>query len=224
MDTEAISGNENLSDPSQSSYRWIILILLALLYASFGLVTRSVAPLVTPILKDLQISYSEMGLILGSWQLTFIGGSVVAGLLIDRWGVRKSLLVGVLIVALSAGLRSLPKDFTGMLLAVTLFGVGAPMISIGCPKTISLWFKGKSRSRAVGIYLCGSFAGQLFSLTLTNSLMMPLLEHSWRLTFFCYGLICIGIAALWWFLGKEAPLSRTGETAGMGQTFKSWPR
>jgi len=123
METEAISGNENLSDPSQSSYRWVILILLALLYASFGLVTRSVAPLVTPILKDLQISYSEMGLILGSWQLTFIAGrswpdcSSTAGesqippcRCADR--------------CLSAGLRSLPKDFTGMLLAVTLFGVG----------------------------------------------------------------------------------------------------
>jgi hypothetical protein len=50
-----------------------MLALLALLYASFGLVTRSVAPLVTPILRDLQITYSEMGLILGSWQLTSRG-------------------------------------------------------------------------------------------------------------------------------------------------------
>ena len=144
-------------DPSQSSYRWVMLALLALLYASFGLVTRSMAPLVTPILKDLRISYSEMGLILGSWQLTFVGGSIVAGMLIDRWGIRKSLFFGVLTVALSAALRSLPRDFTGMFLAVMLLGAGAPMISIGCPKTISIWFKGKSRGRAVGIYLCGLF-------------------------------------------------------------------
>ncbi len=218
------SQNQTRSDPSQASYRWVMLALLALLYASFGLVTRSVAPLVTPILRDLQITYSEMGLILGSWQLTFIGGSIVAGMLIDRWGIRKSLLLGVGIFALSSVVRSFPKNFTGMLLAVTLFGAGAPMIAIGCPKAISIWFKGKSRGKAVGIYLCGSIAGQLFSLTLTNSVMMPLLGYSWRLTFLCYGLICVGIAAAWWCLGKEVPSSGTGETMGIVQTFRNLVR
>jgi len=217
---ESVSVNLDPFDPQLSSYRWIMLALLALLYASFGLVTRSMAPLVTPILRDLRMSYSEMGLILGFWQLTFMGGSIMAGMFLDNWGIRKSILIGVLTVALSAGLRSLPRGFTGMLLAVTLFGAGAPMISIGCPKVISIWFKGKSRGRAVGIYLSGSFVGQLFSLTLTNSLMMPLLGYSWRLTFLCYGFICIGIAALWWFLGKEVHLSRTGESTGIAQTFK----
>src|SRR4030042_6897945 len=91
---KVVSENQEQVAPSQSPYRWVMLALLAILYASFGMVTRSVAPLVTPILRDLQISYSEMGLILGSWQLTFIGGSIVAGMLIDRWGIRKSVLLG----------------------------------------------------------------------------------------------------------------------------------
>ena len=207
-------------DSQLSSFRWIMLALLVLLYAIFGMVTRSMAPLVTPILRDLQMSYSEMGLILGSWQLTYIGGSIVAGLCLDHWGIRKSILIGVLIVTLSAALRSLPRNFTEMLLAVSLFGVGGPMISIGCPKVISIWFKGKSRGRAVGIYLSGSGIGQLFSLTLTNSLMMPLLGYSWRLTLLCYGFICVSIAGFWWFLSKEVHLSRTRDTTGMIQTFK----
>jgi len=36
METEAISGNENLSDPSQSSYRWVIPYPPGLLYAVLG--------------------------------------------------------------------------------------------------------------------------------------------------------------------------------------------
>jgi len=78
--------------------------------------------------------------------------------------------------------------------------------------------EGSRQSR--GIYLCGSFAGQLFFSDVNKQSHDAPSRHSWRLTFFCYSLICIGIAALWWFLGKEAPLSRPGETAGMGQTFK----
>jgi predicted MFS family arabinose efflux permease len=134
MDADSMAESPISLDPSQSRYRWVILALLALLYAGFGMVTRSMAPLVTPILRDLRISYSEMGLILGSWQLTFIGGSVVSGMFIDRWGIRKSALIGGLTVALSVGLRSLPNDFSGMLIAVMIFGVGAPMISIAGPK------------------------------------------------------------------------------------------
>jgi cyanate permease len=207
-------------DPQVSPYRWVMLALLASLYGSFGLANRSMPPLVTPILRDLRMSYSEMGIILGSWQLIFVGGSIAAGMLLDRWGIRKSLLIGALIIAFSVGFRSLPQGFTGMLLAVALFGAGGPMLSIGCPKAISLWFKGKSRGRAVGIYIAGSFVGQLFSYTLTNSLVMPLFGYSWRLTFLSYGLICIGIAALWWFFGKELPLPETAETTGMIQMFK----
>jgi predicted MFS family arabinose efflux permease len=81
---ESVSINLDPFDPQLSSYQWIMLALLALLYASFGLVTRSMAPLVTPILRDLRMSYSEMGLILGSWQLTFMGGSIVAGMFLDN--------------------------------------------------------------------------------------------------------------------------------------------
>ena len=63
----------------QRRYRWVILALLWLLYAAFGLVSRSIFPLITPILVDLRISYSQMGFILGSWQLTYILAAFVAG-------------------------------------------------------------------------------------------------------------------------------------------------
>ena len=112
--------NECLHD--QTSYRWVILVLLWLLYVAFGLAMRSVAPLVTPILRDLDLSYTEMGIILGSWQLTYIPVSIIAGTIVDRWGARKSLFAGTLAVGISLALRSLPRDFGGMLGAVGLLG------------------------------------------------------------------------------------------------------
>ena len=75
-----------------------MLALLWLLYAGFGLVARSIFPLVTPIIQDLSLTYSQMGLILGSWQLTYIIAALAAGSVLDRWGVKKSLLAGALII------------------------------------------------------------------------------------------------------------------------------
>ena len=47
-------------------YRWIMLANLWLVYVSFGLIISSASPLITPIIKDLGISYGQMGFILGS--------------------------------------------------------------------------------------------------------------------------------------------------------------
>jgi len=206
-------------EPYLKPYRWVILGLIWLLYAAFGLVSRSVSPLVTPILKDLNMSYAQMGLILGSWQLTYIAVAIIAGTIIDKWGVRKSLFVGVVIVGLSAALRYFPGGFGSLLAVVALFGVGGPLISIGAPKTISVWFKGKSRGTAVGIYSTGPAIGGLVALAATNSFVMPLTGYSWRLTFVCYGLLTLAIAALWWLLAKDVKPTEGTERANMSEVF-----
>jgi cyanate permease len=205
--------------PQESSYRWVMLGLLWLLYAAFSLVQRAISPLVTPILKDLSISYSEMGLILGGWQLTYIGAAFFAGALLDRWGIRKALFAGGLIIALSSVLRYFPTDFMGMLLAVALFGAGGPLISVGCPKAIAIWFSGKSRGTAVGIYMSGTYFGGLAGLILTNSLVMPLTGYSWRLTFVWYGLVSIAFALLWVLFARDTTPQVGQARIGMIETF-----
>jgi len=183
-------------------YRWVMLALLWLLYISFGIVSRAIFPLVTPILADLELSYAQMGLILGSWQLTYIFAALVAGTILDRWGVRKSIFAGAMVIGLSASLRYFSSGFISMLIAVALFGLGGPMISIGGPKTISAWFHGRSRGTAMGIYTTGNWVGGLMALALTNSLVMPLVGNNWRLAFVVYGVTTFTIALQWLLLAR----------------------
>ena len=96
--------------PHQQPYRWLILALLWLLYFSFGVVTRSPSPLVTPIIRDLQMSYGQMGFVLGSWQMNYIVFAIAAGIIMDRWGIRRSILLGALVTGLSVLLRSLLNE------------------------------------------------------------------------------------------------------------------
>lgn len=196
-----------------------MLALLWLVYASFGLISQSMSPLVSLVLKDLNMSYSQMGLILGSWQLTYILAALVAGSIIDLWGIRRSLLAGTVIIALSTALRFFPNRFGAMLLVVALFGAGGPMISIGAPKTISLWFSGRARGTAVGVYLTGYRVGGFLALALTNSFVMPLTGHSWRLTFVCYGFVAFSVSMLWWLLAKDFALGIGSEKTRMRETF-----
>ncbi len=187
----------------QMPFRWVMLALLWLLYFSFGMVTRSPSPLITPIINDLKMSYGQMGFVLGSWQMTYIVLAIMAGIIMDRWGIKKSIFVGALIIGLSAILRSFSTGFFTLLIFVALFGAGGPMISIGCPKTIALWFKGKDRGTAVGIYSTGPWIGGMTCLAATNGVVMPLVDNSWRLTFVCYGTLALVFALLWLFFAKE---------------------
>jgi len=207
-------------DAFHSRYRWVMLLLLWLLYIAFGLVARSITPLVTPILNDLRMSYSQMGFILGSWQLTYILVALVAGAILDRWGVQKSIFAGALIIGLSASIRFYVTGFLTMLIAIVLFGVGGPMISIGGPKTISEWFSGRGRGIAIGIYTTGPWIGGLLALALTNSLVMPLVGGSWRFTFVCYGMLTFVAALFWLFLARASALKPAAVGAGIIEVFQ----
>jgi len=100
-----------------------------------------------------------------------------------------------------------------------LLGAGGSLISIGCPKAISVWFRGRSRGTAVGIYLTGSWIGAILSLTLTNSLVMPLTSYSWRKTFFLFGVFTFMVSLLWWFLARDSGASTEKQEAGILEVF-----
>jgi cyanate permease len=199
-----ISGSFDTPLLHRRRYRWFMLLLLWLLYFAFGVVTRSPSPLVTPIIHDLQMTYAQMGFVLGSWQMTYIVFAIAAGMIMDRWGIKRSIFFGAVVIGLSAVLRSSSSGFYSFLFFVALFGIGGPMISIGCPKTIATWFDGKERGAAIGIYTTGPWIGGMFSLAATNSVVMPLTGQSWRMTFLWYGVMSFVFAGLWWFGAKEA--------------------
>jgi cyanate permease len=216
-----IFSNINDKHAYPDHYKWVILGLLWSIYAVFGLIFRAMAPLVTPILNDLDMTYGQMGVVLGAWPITYILVSMIGGSIIDRWGVRRAIFAGAAIISLSSMLRYFPTGFGTMFFAVALFGVGGPMISVGGPKAISTWFSGKSRATAIGIYVTGNATGGLAALVITNSYIMPLTGHSWRLTFVVYGMIGFAIALLWWMIGRDAGSPEKSDDIGFGAIFKA---
>ena len=57
-----------------------------MLYASFGLIAASLAPMVAPIEASLGMSHAAMGSVMGAWQLVYIFSAVPCGMLLDRVG------------------------------------------------------------------------------------------------------------------------------------------
>ena len=78
--------------------RWLMLFGVWILYFCFGLTAYSLAPLVRPITQELDMNYSEMGRVLGSWQLIYIFTALPCGTFIDRIGLRTSLLISAVLI------------------------------------------------------------------------------------------------------------------------------
>ena len=62
--------------------RWRLLVGVWGLYASFGLVASCLAPLVSEVERELDISHAAMGGILGAWQLVYMVTAIPCGLLL----------------------------------------------------------------------------------------------------------------------------------------------
>ena len=190
--------------PSQSRQRWLMLGLVWMLYACFGVTSGTMPPLVEPIVKELGLSYSQMGLVMGAWQLTYIVTAFPLGVLVDRLGVRKSLGIGILVVLASLVLRGMATNFVTLFLAVALFGVGGPIISIGAPKVVAQWFSGNQRGLATGIYATGPVGGSALALATASSVVMQL-TGSWRGISIVYGSGVLLVAMAWWLFARDAP-------------------
>ncbi|WP_223426924.1 MFS transporter [Tateyamaria pelophila] len=193
--------------------RWPVLVGVWGVYFCFGVIIASMAPVVGAIRADINVNNAAMGLILGAWPITYIICAIPCGMLLDRLGARKMLAISTLIMAASALVRTLAETPLELFLAVALFGVGGPMISVGAPVVIAQLYEGKARATAMGLYVTGPYLGGLVALAITNSVIMPLTGQSWRGVMAVYAALVL-VSGVIWLLVSGRLSSDLGAKAG----------
>lgn len=198
-------------------YRWAVLFGVWLMYFSFGLCIASMGPLVKEISADLGVNRTAMGAVLGAWQLTYIAAALPLGAALDRIGVARGLMLSAGIMALSLSLRGVATGEMALFLGVAVFGLGGPLVSIGAPKLIALWFSGASRGMAMGVYMTGPAVGGIVALSSANSVLVPL-TGSWRGAMFLLAAFVIASGVIWWIISRHAEArARDGRAGGMSK-------
>ena len=166
--------------------------------------------MVAPIEAELGLSHAAMGSVMGAWQLVYVFSAVSCGLLLDRIGGRRALLIGVLLIAASGFGRALASGYWTLLLAVMAFGLGGPIVSSGAPKMVAELFTGGQRGMAMGIYMTGPAVGGVACLGLTNSWLLPSLG-SWRQVMLVWAGVALLATVIWLVLGR---IFATGPNTG----------
>ncbi len=201
--------------------RWVLLAGIWTVNLSFGLVMFSLAPVVAEVSGDLGLGLTAMGTVLGAWPLVYLLVALPLGAYVDRIGLRRCVLIGIALVSLSALLRAFAESYLSMYLAVSLLGLGVPLISIATPKLVNYWFAPSERGAATGLYMSGPSVGAMLCLGLTQWWVMPLVDHQWRRVMILYGLFCALVTGIWWLIsrtvGARGPADReAGRVADWG--------
>ncbi|MBI2860082.1 MAG: MFS transporter [Chloroflexi bacterium] len=186
-------------------YGWAILVAAFLATMSFGS-SRFLYGFVLPVMEaDLGLPHSAMGNIASAYFLTYGAMAFIWGIVADRIGARKCMLMGLVILATGlSGMGFMQSLWIG--LVSNLFsGAGAAGLYVPVASLLSAWFDGRRRGRAFGIMLMGS--GTLIS---TAGLVTPIVlaDHSWRWVWWAGALMVLAIAVICWFLLVNTPAQK----------------
>ena len=200
----------------QHPFRWIVLAGASLLYFCFSALMAVMAVLVLPISTELQLNPFHIGTILAAWQLIYLIASIPAGSLIDKYGLRPCLLLAALIMCCSVAMRMLAEGYASLLIAMLVFGLSGPLITVGAPKLVGRWFDDVQQGTAMGIFMNSAGIGALLATVLTNSFLMPMFDNEWRSVLGAYTALAIITMLIWLAIINHPAVKQLNDKASHG--------
>lgn len=176
--------------------RWSAVILISIMMFSSYCFYDIFAAIKPNLQAQTGISNAEYGAIVGAYSFTnvFLVMAFLGGMILDRWGVRKTgsvfitfLFIGTFLTAygatstfsnggwgyhfFSSFLKTYSPELKMMVLGRLLFGLGAETFYVVIDKVIAKWFKGKELALAFAISLGLGRFGTVIALILSTRLI-----------------------------------------------------
>lgn len=176
--------------------------MLALLAFNLRTGLIGVGPILPDVTDDLHLSHTQ-GSLLVALPTALMGVSALpGGRLVDRFGSRAILTVGLALVALAGGLRAAAPLYPMLVLFTAIFGIGIGIAQPGLPR-LGLALAPRNAGLATGVYSGGFFAGSVVA-ALATPLLLDLVSGSgrWRWPLAIWGVLALASWAAW-FLGMR---------------------
>ena len=174
----------------QFPYRYRVLIFLFFLTFITYLDRISIGFLREEIQSAFDLTYTQWGMIMGAFSLSYALFEIPSGIWGDRIGSRAVFIRIVLWWSLFTALTGLAGGFFSLVLIRFLFGMGEAGAFPNTAAVISKWFPAQETSRSISI----SFSGMKAGAALAPLIVLPIAAAlGWRATFFVNG----GIGIIW---------------------------
>ncbi|MBQ0138555.1 MAG: MFS transporter [Kurthia sp.] len=175
--------------------RQVVLILLFLGWALGNLDRYLINYAIVYIGHDLTLTSSETGIVLSAFFLGYAIMQMPGGLLADKFGAKKVLLIAVLSWSIFTGLTAVAWSLVAIVVIRFLFGIGEGGFQPSASKIIATVFPSDERSKAMSVLLS---SGAIMAMIVPIISAWLLVSIGWRWFFVIAGLIGLLITFLYW--------------------------
>ncbi len=181
---------------------------------------------------DLGWSTADYGLYSGGYSfLCILGGLIIGGILLDKYGVRKmgSVFVGMMVggaalvtYAISAGFS--PKtSLTIAYIGYMLFGLGSEIAGVAVTRSIAKWYKGRNMALAMGLQLAIARLGTALAILVAPMLVTPGKDHYYlhdtnRPALIGLAVLALGVILWAVFVAMDARFDKSAGTSDKVET------
>lgn len=185
---------------SLKKYQTVTVILL-LLIGIINYLDRSALSIAnTSIQADMQISPSEMGILLSAFSLAYAFAQLPLGLIIDKLGSKIALGASLIVWSVAQTATGLVNSFAGFMgLRITL-GLGEAPMFPSAAKALSEWFDADKRGTPTGIVWSSTCLGPCLAPPILTILMI---HFGWRGMFIITGVVGVVIGICWFKFYKS---------------------
>jgi predicted MFS family arabinose efflux permease len=184
-----------------SSYEWKAVLILSLAFGLVGLDRFILPPLFPSIMKDLGLSYQDLGNLVGALGVAWGVSAVVIGGLSDRLGRRKVLVPAVVLFSLLSVLSGMATGLISLLAMRAIMGAAEGAVA---PTGVAVAVEAshpRRRGMNNGIFQCTI---ALFGSGIGPILATQLLRFTtWRSVFWLVGIPGLIVASVMWFVTRE---------------------
>jgi len=197
-------------------YRWFLLFVAWFLMTMMGynnMMFNVQYDLLLPPPLGLGLTPHQFYLCITATTLAPVVMALASGLLTDRIGVKRVVLIGSIIAVVFGLLRIVATGFVDMFIYCILMGVGLGTLGGNAPKLVGQWFHVKQIYLGVGLILTALAVGPMLSLA--TGALWP----TWSFGFLVVGLVLALATVVWAIWGKDRPREYTEH----GQTIVGIP-
>ena len=175
-----------------SSYRWVILIAAIPIIIATEMMWLTFSPIASIIAEHYGVSGFAVDMLATSYMLMFIVFCFPSAYVIDRFGFRRSLIIGALLTGIFGFTRAaFAGSFAAVAISQFLIAAGQPFLLNITTKAAANWFPFEERATADGLLTMAQYAGFAIPMVLS-----PILVESMGVQKMLFVFAVIGIIAM----------------------------
>jgi sugar phosphate permease len=184
--------------------RWTSFALVAAAYILSFFHRIAPAAIAGELREAFRASGAELGALAATYFTVYTLTQVPTGVLVDRLGPRRIVVLGGLVAGLGSILFGRAPTLGGASVGRALVGLGVSVTFVSLLKLVAAWFREDQFATLSGVVM---FMGNLGAILSAAPLAWVVGLTSWRNVFVGVGLFSIAGAALTWLLVRDTPAS-----------------